>query len=153
MSGFSADLPIIIAMLSSALQIPVSSDFIATGHLCSANGDISAVEGIPAKVEAAQKDSSVRYFIYPDLDDESLKVLSPNQIDGSIKAIMEARDHLRTRAVSDIGKLVRLVFAEESIVLAILREGFYKISVVSDQFNNPIDGVVSFLTYRNQQRF
>ncbi len=152
-SGFSADLPIIIAMLSSALQIPVSSDFIATGHLCSANGDISAVEGIPAKVEATQKDSSIRYFIYPDLDDESLKVLSPNQMDSSIKAIMEARDHFRTMAVRDIEQLVRLVFTEESIILASLQEGFYNITGVSDQFNNPIDGVVSFLTYRNQQRF
>ena len=152
-SGMSADVSIFIAMLSETMQIPVSSDFIATGHVASADGEISAVEGIPAKVEAAQKDSSVRYFIYPDLDDESLKVLSPNQMDSSIKAIMAARDHLRTRAVRDIGKLVRLVFTEESIVLASLKEGFYNISGVSDQFNNPIDGVVSFLTYRNQQRF
>jgi hypothetical protein len=152
-SGFSADLPIIIAMLSSALQIPVNRNFVATGHLCSADGDISAVEGIPAKVKTAQEDKSVSFFIYPDPEDESLKVLSPNQMDSSIKAIMEARDHLRTRAVRDIEQLVRLVFTEESIVLASLKEGFYNISEVADKFNNPIDGVVSFLTYRNHQRF
>ena len=152
-SGMSADVSIFIAMLSSALQIPVSSDFVATGHIASADGDISAVEGIPAKVEAAQKDSSIRYFIYPDLDDESLKVLSPNQMDSSIKAIMAARDHLRTRAVRDIGKLARLVFTEESIVLASLKEGFFDISMIPDKFNNPIQDVISFLTCNNQERF
>ena len=152
-SGLSAGLPIILAMLSSALQVPVSSDFIATGHIASADGDISAVEGIPAKVEAAQKDSSVRCFIYPDLDDESLKVLSPNQMDSSIKAIMTARDHLRTRAVRDIGRLVRLVFTEESIVWASLKEGFFCTSMILDKFNNPVQDVISFLTCRNQKRF
>jgi hypothetical protein len=152
-SGLSADLPIILSMISSALQMPVSSDFIATGHIASANGDISAVEGIPAKVEAAQKDMSVRYFIYPDLDDESLKVLSPNQMDSSIKAITAARDHLRTMAVRDIGQLVRLVFTEESLVLAGLKEGFFDISMMPDKFNNPIQDVISFLTCRNEERF
>jgi len=152
-SGLSADVSLFIAILSEALQIPVSSDFIVTGHIASANGDISAVEGIPAKVEAAQKDISVRFFIYPDLDDESLKVLSPNLMDNSIKAIMAARDHLRTRAVRDIGQLVRLVITEESVVWAGLKEGFFRTSMIPDKFNNPIQDVISFLTCNNQERF
>lgn len=152
-SGMSADVSVFIAMLSQALQIPVSSEFIATGHIASVNGDISAVEGIPAKAEAAQNDSSVKYFIHPDLDDESLKVLAPNQMDSSIKAIVAARDHLRSRAVKDISQLVRLVFAEESIVLASLKEGFFDVSMIPNKFNNPIDGVVNFLTFRNEERF
>jgi hypothetical protein len=152
-SGLSADLPIFIAMLSEALQIPVSSDFVSTGHISSVDGDISAVEGIPEKVEAAQKDRSVRYFLHPDLDDESLKVLSPNQMDSSIKAVTVARDHIRTWAVRDIGQLARLVFTEESIVLASLKEGFFDISMIPGRFNNPIQDVISFLTCNNQERF
>jgi hypothetical protein len=152
-SGLSADVSLFIAILSEALQVAVSSDFLATGHIASANGDISAVEGIPAKVEAAQKDKSVRYFIYPDLDDESLKVLSPNQMDSSIKAIMAARDQLRTRAVRDIGELIRLVFTEESVVWAGFKEGFFRTAMTPDEFNNPIQDVISFLTCNNQERF
>ncbi|MFC1794970.1 hypothetical protein ACFL3Q_15450 [Planctomycetota bacterium] len=152
-SGLSADVSLFIAILSEALQIPVSSDFIATGHIASADGDISAVEGIPAKVEAAQKDRSIGYFLYPDLDDESLKVLSPNQMDSSIKAIMAARDQLHTRAVRDIGQLVRLVITEESVVWAGLKEGFFRTSMIPDKSNNPIQDVISFLTCNNQERF
>lgn len=152
-SGMSADLPIILAMLSSALQIPISSDFVATGHIASADGDISAVEGIPAKVEAAQNDGAIKIFLYPDIEnDESLKVLSPNQMDSSREAITAARDHLRTKSVKDIGPLVRLVFTEESIVLASLKEGFFDISMIPDKFNNPIQDVISFLAC-NQERF
>ncbi len=152
-SGMSADVTAFIAILSQALGMSVSSDYVATGHIASVNGNISAVKGIPAKVEAAQKDSSVRYFIHPDLDDESLKVLSPNQMDSSIKAIVAARDRLRSRAVKDIDQLVRLVFIEDSIVLASLKEGFHEISMIPDKFNNPTDGVTNFLTCRNEERF
>jgi len=153
-SGFSADVPVFVAMLSAALQMPVINDFVATGHIASVEGDISAVKGIPAKVEAAKNDGSIKRFIYPDFEkDESLKILSPIQRNLSIDAIMAARESIHTRAVSDIGQLTRQVFAEESIILASLQEGFFDISMISDQFNNPCRDVVSFLTCNNLKRF
>jgi len=153
-SGLSADVPIFIAMLSEALQISVSNDFVATGHIASVEGEISAVKGIPAKVEAAMNDGSIECFICPDLEkDESLKALSPIQRNLSIDAIMAARESIHTRAVSDIGQLSRQVFTAESIVLASLREGFFRVSMILDKFNNPCQDVVSFLTYNNQKRF
>ena len=153
-SGLSADVPLFIAMLSQALQIPVSDDFVSTGHIASVEGDISAVRGIPAKEKAAQNDTSVKHFLCPNLEkDESLKALSPNQRNRDIDAIVWAKGSLRTSMVSGIGQLIRLVFTEDSIVLASLIEGFFDISKVPKQFNNPIQEVVSFLTCNNQRRF
>ena len=153
-SGLSADVPIFIAMLSELLQISVSNDFVTTGHIASVEGDIRAVKGMPAKVEAARNDGSIKRFFYPDLEkDKSLKVLSPNQRNRGLDAIMSARDSLGTRAVADIGQLVRLIFTEQSIVTAALRGGFFDISMALDQFHSPVQNVVSFLTGNNQKRF
>ena len=153
-AGFSADLPIMLAMLSVALQVYISEDFVSTGHIASVDGDISAVEGIPAKLEAVLNAGTINHFIYGDLEkDKSLKVLSPQQRERSIAAIMAAQDPLRARAVSNIGQLVRLVFTEEGIVLASLREGFYGISQIEHQFSNHLQDVISFLTESNQKRF
>jgi len=153
-SGMSADVPLFVAMLSEALQVPVGNDLVATGHIASVEGDISAVKGIPAKVEAAGKDASVKRFIYPDLEkDGSLKALSPNRRSLSIDAIIAAKGSIRTCAVSDIGQLVRQVFTDEGIVLAGLKEGFYGISMIEDHLHSPIVEVVTFLTSDNQKRF
>lgn len=153
-SGFSADLSIILAMLSEALQIPVSDNFVATGHIASVEGDISPVKGIPVKAKAAKKDNSTKWFIQPNFEkDESLKALFPDQRDRSIEAIDPGERSLRSKEVSNIGQFIRLVFTEENIVLASLREGFFCLSMILDQFNNPVQDVVSFLTCNNQKRF
>ena len=153
-SGLSADVPIFIAMLSEALQVSISDDFVSTGHIASVEGDIRAVKGIPAKVEAARSDSSIRYFICPDLErDESLKALCPKERDRGSDAIMAVGDSVRVRVISEIGELIRLVFAEENVIPASLREGFFGVAEIADQFDNPIRNVVSFLTCNNQRRF
>ena len=75
-SGLSADVAVFIALLSEALQMPLSDDFVSTGHIASVEGDISAVSGIPAKLEAAKNDPTIKRFIYGDLEkDKSLSVL------------------------------------------------------------------------------
>jgi len=55
-SGFSADVPAFIAMLSQSLQIPVNDNFVSTGHIASVEGDIRPVKGIPAKAKAAKNE-------------------------------------------------------------------------------------------------
>ena len=153
-TGLSADVPEFVAMLSQALQIPVSDYFISTGHISSVAGHFSTVKGIPAKVEAAKNDNGIKHFLCPDIEkDESLKVLSPSQRNRDIDAIMVPEDSVRIKVVGGIGELIRLIFTEDSIVLASLREGFFNIPETADQFNNPIDDVVSFLTDNNQRRF
>jgi hypothetical protein len=153
-SGLSADLPIFIAMLSEALKVAMSDDFFSSGHIASAEGDIRAVKGIPAKVEAAIEDVSINCFIYPDLEkDTSLKTLSPNQRNRSISAVMAAQHTIRTIAVRGIDALIREIFTEESIVLASLENGFFDISTELDKAGNPVSNVVSFLADNNERRF
>ena len=153
-SGFSADVPMFLGMLSAGLQIPLAEDFLATGHIASVEGDISAVKAIPAKVEAVKADKTIRRFIHPDLDNDlSLATLTPLEKNRGIKAIMAANAFVRTKAVEGIDELIREVFTEEGIVLASLREGFFGISKIPDQFNNPVKDCVSFLALRNDKRF
>ena len=153
-SGFSADVPVFLGMLSASLQIPLPDDLVATGHVASVEGDISAVRAIPAKVEAVETDKTIRRFIHPDLEkDTSLKVLTPIERDRSIKAVMAAKDFVRTRPVEEIGGLIREVFTEEDIVLASLREGFFGISKIPNRFDNPVQNCAGFLTKMNEKRF
>lgn len=153
-SGFSADAAVFLAMLSEGLQVPLTDDFVATGHIASLEGDIAAVRAIPAKLEAAKADDAVRRFIYPDLEkDKSLEVLSPKEGDRSIAAIMAARDSIRTKAVGGVGELVREVFADEDVILASLKEGFFEISGTLDKSSNPVSDAVHFLADNNERRF
>jgi len=110
-SGLSGDLPVSLAMLSAALQMPVRDDFVATGHIASAHGDIVAVKGIPAKLEAAIAERAVRRFLHGDLaKDRSLEVLSPREKDAAIGAIMKACNAIDARAVRSIDELIAETF-------------------------------------------
>jgi len=153
-SGLSGDTAVFIAMLSQALQIPVSGEFVTTGHIASQAGDISAVKGISVKAEAAANDKTAKHFIYGDLEkDESLKLLSPNQRNRSIDAIMAVSDSVRTKAVSGIGELIREVFTEKNIVLARLKKEFFDISTIQDSSHDPISDTINFLVDNNEKRF
>jgi hypothetical protein len=69
-SGFSADVPTLLAILSESLQMRVPEDLVSTGHLASPDGDISMVKNIPAKLEAALKAGSITRFIHPAIPEE-----------------------------------------------------------------------------------
>jgi hypothetical protein len=153
-SGFSADAAIFVAMLSAGLRMPLIDDFAATGHIASLDGDITAVKAIPAKLEAVETDKTIRCFIYPDLEEDgSLKALSPKERGRSIAAIMAARESIHTKAIMGVGELVMEVFAEEDVILASLREGFFEISGTRSKSDNPVSDAISFLANNSQRRF
>ncbi len=52
LSGYSADLPIFLAIISAALGIPVETNVVSTGHIASLDGDIRMVKELPAKISA-----------------------------------------------------------------------------------------------------
>ena len=89
-SGFSLDTPIFLALLSAGLKMPIRQDVIATGHIASPDGDVRAVEHIPAKLAAAATLPSITRFLYPALDaDLSLEAFAPSAgRTGSIPAKM-----------------------------------------------------------------
>ena len=153
-SGFSADVPMILAMLSSALNIAVSNDIISTGHVASSDGDIAAVRAMPAKITTASEDKSVCHFIYSALDkDGSLGMLTPLEKEKTEVAIINAKGRLKMTAVNDIADLIQAVFTEEVIVLSSLQEGFFDIDCSRQPGGNPISTSVRFLTENNETRF
>jgi len=153
-SGSSADAPVLLAMLSAGLRMPLRNDFLATGHIASRHGDISAVKAIPAKVKAAIADTSVKRFIYGDFQsDSSFDVLSPMEKDAGLTAILQAGDALTTRAVRGVDELISEAFAEEDIVLSSLDKGFFHIHRTLSEGADPIERAVDWLTDRNDLRF
>jgi len=153
-SGLSGDLPLVLAMLSAALEMPIRDDFVATGHIASAHGDIVAVRGIPAKLEAAIADRSVRRFLHGDLDkDRSLEILSPRERDAAVTATMKACNVVNAKAVHGIDELIAEAFTEEAIVVASLENGYFHEAGKTDRAGNPVARAIALLSERNDQRF
>ena len=147
-SGFSADVSILVSVLSSALQVAMSNDFVSTGHIASVEGDIRAVKGIPAKVDAAIEDASVHRFIYSDLEkDTSLKALSPGQRNRSINAVLAAQHSIRSIAVRGVDDLIQEIITEEQetiqelITLVTKAQAEPSALAMRDECNSTLTGV------------
>ena len=153
-SGFSADVPILLAMLSAALDIGISDDIVSTGHIASSDGDISVVKAMPAKISAASDDKTICRLIYPALDrDRSLAVLSPVEMEKTEIAVINAKGRLKMTAVNDIADLIRAVFTDAAIVMASLQEGFFALDLSKRAGSSPIVCLACFLGENNETRF
>jgi len=154
LSGFSADVAVLLAMVSAGLQMPVLDDLVSTGHVASPDGDIRAVKAIPAKLVAAERESTVRRFVHPALDrDFSLEILSPGEHQRAMDAIANSYDRLKTISVGDVSELVQAVFEDEAIVLASLRQDFFNVVSAIDLGSDPVGRVVHYLGTKNEDRF
>ncbi len=153
-SGFSADVPILLAMLSAALKIPLPQDVVTTGHVASSDGDIRPVRNIPAKLVAAVEDSGIKAFVHPSVDaDASMHSLSPIERDRIKIAVINAKDSVRVGSVNDVGQLLRLVVAEESLVLGALRSSFFELSGALGSPSTPIEQAARYLAEGNEVGF
>lgn len=153
-TGFSADLPMLLAMLSAALNMPMADDIVSTGHIASSGGDIAAVKAISAKISAALDDKSIRSFIYPALDrDISLTALTPMEVKEVEIAVIDAKGRLKMTSVNDIADLIQAVFADDAIVLSSLQEEFFVVDGSKRSAGNPMSSAVCFLAEDNERRF
>lgn len=153
-TGFSADVPVLLAMLSAALNMPVPEDIVTTGHISSSDGDIAVVKAIPAKVAACIEEKSVHSFIYPEIDrDSSLAMLSPVEKEKAQIALINAKGSLKISATSNISDLIQQIFNDEAIVIASLQKGFFLIKIRQESGSNPIKRSIRFLTEDNVSRF
>jgi len=153
-TGFSADVPMFLAMLSSALEIAIPDDIITTGHIASSDGDIAAVKALYAKIAAASDDKEISRFAYPALGkDKSLEVLSPKEKERATIAVINAEGRLKMTAINDISDLIPTVFTEEAVVLSSLEKGFFSVDCSNQSSNNPISVSVRFLVQNNEARF
>jgi len=153
-SGYSADVAVLLALLSATLKMPMPQDIVATGHVASCHGDIRPVASIPAKLAAAAEDPSIKKFVYPSINsDMSLKTLSPNEQENIRVAVIEARAHLRPVAVADVNQLCRGIFDAQAVVPASLRGDFFEKVKLPNPHGTVIERAASFLGENNENRF
>jgi hypothetical protein len=153
-SGFSADVPVLVAILSARLEIPISDEIVFTGHIASSDGDIRMVRGIPAKLTAVEKTKTIRTFVHPEVSKEtSLNSYMPAETEKIINTLIKAKSVVRTLAVRDIGDLVPAVFSEDKVILAGLKKGFFKSSISSFSTESAAGRAVTFFIKDNEQRF
>lgn len=151
-SGFSADAPVFLALLSAALGMPLPQDLLTTGQLGSSDGELRPVRQIPAKLAAAVGNRGIKRFCCPPPDaDDSLSALAPDEATAVEEATVKARDRLQINYVADVGELLKQALDEESVLLAALRSGFF--GQVKIEGANPLDEAVAFLADDHETRF
>ena len=153
-SGFSADVSVLLAMVSAGLDMPIPEDVVSTGHISSSDGDIGLVKSIPTKLDAALGEGTIHNFIYPSIDtDGSLKTLSPMRKQNIEDAITRAKREIKSIGVKNIEDLLKAVFSDKAVVLASLRKGFFKKQSTQRLSSDKIGATVRFLVENNEGRF
>lgn len=154
-SGFSADLPIFLAMLSASLQASLRQDIIATGHIASLAGDVAPVLDIPLKIEAAVAAEDIMEFLFPEIEkDRSVTLLMPpDEFIKAKKSIYQYKDRIKLTTVENIHDAIKAFLPEESIVTAALIQGFFNVEPDFKDISNPISRSVMFLLKDNEKRF
>lgn len=153
-SGFSADLPVLLTLLSASLDMSIPSNLVSTGHVASPDGDLAAVKALPTKIGAAVADEAIQRFVYAATGrDRSLDLLAPAELQRIEQALDWARDKLSVICVADVAELTEAVFDDEAIALASLRSGFLAMSVATQGDMHPIGRTVAYLARGNDERF
>lgn len=154
--GFSADLPVFLALLSSSLNAGLRQDIASTGHIASLDGDIAPVKGIPAKLDAALSFPGITGAVIPDLDkDMSLKVLTPIEYQASKESLLAHKGDKKIHQISDVYDAVKIFMTDESIVIGSLRAGFFdgKGAGPAGSPGNPVSRTIFLLSSGNKERF
>lgn len=146
--GFSADLAVFTAMLSSALHIPVSQNILATGHIGSVDGEIIPVRSLDLKFLAAVKSNIIDKFIYPECN-----LTDCPEYHRLKKTIANTSASKRLFALSDIENLVSEVFTSYDIVISSLRKEYFQFCSPNPKCCNRIAKVIRLLTDNNPNRF
>ncbi len=155
MSGNSADLSLFLVLLSSALQLPLRQDAVATGLFTSAAGSIGAVGRVPEKLRAAMADSRINLFLHPPFGvDKSMDSLAPDEYSRIEDAIANARRQaIRLTPVKDIADLVYEILDDESIVLSSLYKGYFNRGFVQSLPADTVARAARHFLVGNQTRF
>jgi len=150
-TGFSLDVSVFMALLSSALNLPVRQNTVFTGHIGSNEGDILPVDKLEEKCNAAVSDTNISQFVYPNLDsDISLKSLKPNEYNSVIAAIKSCRGRIKLYEVSNTIELFQKVIETKAIIHAALRSGFFDYEPIYLK-NDRLKTLISYLTKNNHQ--
>jgi len=153
-SGFSADLPLFLALLSATLQMDLRQDIIGTGHISSVAGDVTPVLDIPAKLEAAVASANISEFVFPDIEkDQSSIHLAPPIFKKAKDSLSCYKGQIKLTAVEDICDALKAFITDESIVSCGLNQGFFDVKPNTNDPNNPINRSLLYLLDANEKRF
>lgn len=126
-SGYSADLALLPALLSARLGIALPQNFVCTGHIASTSGDVRIVQNVPLKLQAAMAVKGIERFIFPSLEtDPSVAGLAPAECQRIRAALAAAGDTLELVPVGDVSEMLRAVVTEEVIISAALRHRYFE---------------------------
>lgn len=135
--GFSGDAAAFLAMLAAALDLPLPDDLAVTGHVSSRDGRIAAVGGLSAKLEAAGHHPELTRVALPAAVHENSTsehgALNTALTERAIVGADLERCHVR-----DVVELAKIAFAEDAVVVASLRHGFFRPSAA---VTNPVSAV------------
>ncbi|MBI1390117.1 MAG: hypothetical protein GC154_16875 [bacterium] len=153
-TGFSADVPLFLAMLSAALGITIPRDAVVTGHVASLEGGLAPVRSIPEKIQAAVDDEGVQRFLYPPSEeDASIAALTPNEQRRMEEAVIHARRFIQCHPVRDLAEVVEQLIPEDEIILSSLRCGFWKQEYTPPADDSSCTRLLQFLLTGHERRF
>lgn len=153
-SGYSADLPLFLALLSASMRLPLRQDIVATGRFASSMGDVGLVKHIPEKLTAAREHPQVHHFVCPSFGvDGSLDALSPVERERLGEALARARGRLKVSFIRGVDDLVSEVFDEEDMCLSSLQTGHFGQPSGVTETDTPAGRAARHLGNESEKRF
>jgi len=73
-SGFSADLPVFMAMLGAVLGLEIPPDCVFTGHIAGVSGILTEVHSLDIKITCARSHSQTKRLFCPNVSFDTLSV-------------------------------------------------------------------------------
>jgi hypothetical protein len=153
-SGYSADLPVLLSLLSASLRVALKQDVACTGHVASLDGDLAPVRGISAKLEAVLSSPGISMFVVPELErDRSVQVLTPVEYKSAQESLLRHKGDIRIRSINGVDDAVRIFMTDASIALGSLRAGFFDAKSTLMDPRSPVNRAVKLLAEDNEKRF
>ena len=153
-SGFSADVAVFLALLSAALHIPLTQDFVATGHIASSDGDVKAVSGLREKIAAACETDSIKKFIFPALESDISRENWQNEELQAEKALIpHARQFMKMVQVDSISQTLTEAFYSRELVIASMEGDFFSKAETLSGDENCLNRMLNYLAGDNESRF
>ena len=126
LSGHSADLSILLSLLSAALDLPIKQDVASTGRLISPTGEIGMVSGLDIKAAAAAGNPGINLFLCPDSNrDHSMESSTPREFERVMGALAQAASEVRIVRALTVADAFREVCEDADIVRSAFSLGFF----------------------------
>jgi hypothetical protein len=112
------------------------------------------VKNLPSKLSAAVKSKSIKTFIHPTIDaDHSLTSLFPSEKQRIERSVEVAGQKIRLIPVRDVEDLVRIVFNEQQVVMASIKQGYFGSQISRLCGSSPCANATYYLSKNIEKRF